>query len=198
MTDKAALRAELKTRREAIPLGMRREKSYCVTEHLKKILSPYTTILAYVSKDPEVESMVIINALISEGKHVIVPIIERETHTLRLSYLTSMEQLEPGTFQVPEPLSAEIPADAADVEAVLLPLVGFDRTGNRIGYGAGYYDRFLEQHPEPVRIGMAYACQEVACVPAEPFDIKMHYVVTEDGIMDCQADSAPSALPSAH
>lgn len=188
MNDKAGLRLELKARREAIPLGDRREKSYYITEHLKTLLAPYSVVLAYVSKDPEVESMVIINDLLEDGKKVAVPIIERATHTLRLSYLTSMQQLEPGTFQVPEPLSAEIPADPSCIEAVLLPLVGFDRLGNRIGYGAGYYDRFLEKNPRPVRIGMAYACQEVALVPTEPFDKKMQYVVTENGVISCQAD----------
>ena len=125
------------------------------------------------------------NCLLEEGKTVVVPIIEKETHTLRLSYLTSMDQLEPGTFRVPEPLTHEQPAPASSIDAVLVPMVGFDRKGHRLGYGAGYYDRFFEKNPHIPRIGMAYACQEVELIPTEPFDARMDYVVTEDEVIRC-------------
>ena len=185
MTTKAELRTILKERREALSLGDRREKGYYITCRLQELLKPYHTLLAYVAKDPEVESMVIINCLLEEGKTVLVPIIEKETHTLRLSYLTSMDQLEPGTFKVPEPLTKERPAPASSIDAVLVPKVGFDRAGHRLGYGAGYYDRFFEKNPHIPRIGMAYACQEVECIPTEPFDARMDQIVTEDEVIRC-------------
>ena len=183
MTQKAELRTILKARREAMSLGDRRAKGYYITCRLQKLLKPYQTILAYVAKDPEVESMVIINCLLEEGKSVVVPIIEKETHTLRLSYLTSMAELEPGTFKVPEPLTHEKPAPVSSIDVVLVPMVGFDRLGNRLGYGAGYYDRFFEVNPNIPRIGMAYACQEIESIPADPYDAKMDYIVTENEII---------------
>ena len=140
---------------------------------------------AYVSKEPEVESLVIINCLLEEGKTVIVPIIQTDTKTLRLSYLKNVADLEPGTFHVPEPLSTEIPAPAEKIEIALMPLVGCDRSGNRLGYGAGYYDRFFEAYPDIPRIGLAYACQEVPAIPADPFDRKMDWIVTENGFITC-------------
>ncbi len=185
MPNKAEIRDHLKTVRDALTLEERREKSYYITEHLRKFLKPYTTVFAYVSKEPEVESLVIINSLLDEGKTVVVPIIETRTKTLRLSYLKSVADLEPGTFHVPEPLAAEIPADIGKIEIALLPLIGFDRSGNRIGYGAGYYDRFFDAYPDIPRIGLAYACQEVPAIPAESFDRKMDWIVTENRIITC-------------
>jgi 5-formyltetrahydrofolate cyclo-ligase len=78
---------------------------------------------------------------------VIVPIIERETRTLRLSYLTNPDVLITSTFNVPEPIGNEIPVSADTVEVAIIPLIAFDLHGNRLGYGAGYYDRFLTAHP---------------------------------------------------
>ena len=60
----------------------------------------------------------------------------------------------------------------------------FDRQGNRIGYGAGYYDRFLLQNPHLKKIGLAYACQEVEAVPTEENDIPLDMVITENGIRE--------------
>lgn len=185
MPDKVETRNHLRSVRDALTLEDRREKSYYITHHLRKFLRPYQTVFAYVSKEPEVESLVIINCLLEEGKTVIVPIIETDTKTLRLSHLKTVADLEPGTFHVPEPRAAEVPADAQRIEIALLPLIGFDRSGNRIGYGAGYYDRFFERYPDIPRIGLAYACQEVDRISGDAFDRKMDWVVTENGVITC-------------
>jgi len=189
MTTKAELRTVLKARRDALTRTEQRSKAYYITCRLQELLKPYHTIFAYVAKDSEVESMVLLNCLLEEGKKVVVPIIEKETRTLRLSYITSMAQLELGTFKVPEPLTHEKPAPVSLIDVVLVPMVGFDRAGNRLGYGAGYYDRFFDKNPDIPRVGMAYACQEEESVPAEPYDARMDYVVTENEVICCKARS---------
>ncbi|HJJ51166.1 MAG TPA: 5-formyltetrahydrofolate cyclo-ligase, partial [Methanocorpusculum sp.] len=83
-------------------------------------------------------------------------------------------------------ISAEKPAAASSIDVVLVPMVGFDRVGHRLGYGAGYYDRFFEKNPNIPRIGMAYACQEMECIPSEWFDARMDLIVTEDEVIDCR------------
>lgn len=186
MLTKSEMRSRLKAKREELTLEQRREKSYRITKHLESLLSEYSTVIAYVSKDPEVETLVAINHLLENKKTVIVPIIQKETKTLRFSYLDSVADLEPGTFMVPEPLSHEKPANPATAEVVILPVVGFDESGNRIGYGAGYYDRFLKEYPGIRKIGVAYSCQEEREIPADVFDIKMDCVVTEDGVIVCE------------
>lgn len=184
MTDKATLRSIGKERRFALTLSERREKSCRITETAKNILSNRNTILAYVSKDPEVETLVFINYLLSLGKTVAVPIIEKDTHTLRLSKLESVADLEPSTFNVPEPISHEKPISPEKIETVLIPIVGFDRKGNRLGYGAGYYDRFLFANPKLEKVGFAYACQEFEEIPADENDIKLDMIITENEVVN--------------
>jgi 5-formyltetrahydrofolate cyclo-ligase len=182
---KQQLREQAKQSRAAIPEGEASQKTRAIRERLGDLLDGHTEIMIYVSKDPEVETQGIIADLLAAGKRVIVPIIERETCTLRLSYLNDLSVLVPSTFSVPEPIGHEIPARPADVEVVVVPMLAYDQNGNRLGYGAGYYDRFLERYPHPVKIGIAYACQEVAHLPAEPNDVTMDYIVTETAVIEC-------------
>ncbi len=181
MTDKTSLRLLLKSRRAALTKEERREKSASITQLILDSLADKTTILAYAAKDPEVETLPLISSLIAAGKTVAVPIIEKETRTLRLSRLESIDHLEPSTFNVPEPISHEIPISPKEIQTVLLPIVGFDKQGNRLGYGAGYYDRFLAANPHLEKIGLAFSCQEVEEVPTDEYDIRMDMIFTEKG-----------------
>ncbi|RXE56163.1 5-formyltetrahydrofolate cyclo-ligase [Methanoculleus taiwanensis] len=160
--------------------------SNAIRENVTPLLDRYTTIMVYAAKEPEVETRDLIAGLLAGGKRIVVPIIERATCSLRLSYIDDLSVLVPGTFGVPEPLGSEIPADPAEIEVIVIPMLAFDRQGNRLGYGAGYYDRFLERCSQPVRIGIAYSCQEVERLPSEPDDVAMDFIVTEKAIITCQ------------
>jgi 5-formyltetrahydrofolate cyclo-ligase len=109
------------------------------------------------------------------------------------------EPLTPNRYGIPEPQRA--PADCtapADIELVLVPLLGFDRRGNRLGSGAGYYDRsfaFLttgERPRPPVLVGIAYACQEVPALAAEAWDVPLDFVATERELIDCNPTPDPT------
>jgi 5-formyltetrahydrofolate cyclo-ligase len=121
--------------------------------------------------------------LFKKGNPVVVPIIVKEDVSLRLSYLRDFSALVPSTFGVPEPIGSEIPAAAEDISTIVLPMLGFDRNGGRIGYGAGYYDRFLSKNRNLRKIGIAFACQEVDSLPVDENDIRMDYIITEEGIV---------------
>lgn len=71
---------------------------------------------------------------------------------------------------------------------LFVPLLGFDRTGHRLGYGGGYYDRTLAGLPGAVAVGCAYACQEVDAVPAADYDARLRAVATEGGVIPCDGD----------
>jgi 5-formyltetrahydrofolate cyclo-ligase len=176
---KQALRDSVKKRRFALSPEEIQEKSSAVTARLLAFLDGTGTVMVYVSKSPEVDTTGLIDALLARGTRVVVPIIEKETHSLRLSYLESRDVLAESTFHVPEPIGHEIPASPADIDAVVVPMVGFDRSGNRLGYGAGYYDRFLAGLPDTCTIGIAFACQEIGTVPCESFDRQMDVIMTE-------------------
>ncbi|NYT05215.1 MAG: 5-formyltetrahydrofolate cyclo-ligase [Methanomicrobiales archaeon] len=188
---KERLRICLKERRAVTAGSDRRAYSRQITGYLLGLLSGFSTILVYVSKDPEVDTRLLITELLSRGADVVVPIIERESRTLRLSYLRDPDHLSVSTFNVPEPIGHEIPADPECIQAAVIPLIGFDAAGNRIGYGAGYYDRYLSQSPHVVKIGIGFSCQEAERIPCEDFDIRMDYIVTELGVIRCPGRNPP-------
>lgn len=102
--------------------------------------------------------------------------------TLRFARWTPGMRLHRNRFGIPEPAGrASLPARAMDV--VLMPLTGFDARGNRLGMGGGFYDRTLAfaRHggPRPLRVGVAHACQQLPALPAAPWDVPVHRVVTD-------------------
>ncbi len=182
---KAKIRESAKSARAMIPSDRREEWSACIEEHLIPLLSPYTTVLVYASKPPEVDTGHLIETLLSVGKNVVVPIIEKDTRSLRLSYLHNPACLVRSTFQVPEPIGNEIPASPDAVEVAVIPLIAFDATGSRLGYGAGYYDRFLKRHRHIVKIGIAFSLQQQTLLPQDADDVRMDLIVTEKKVYRC-------------
>jgi 5-formyltetrahydrofolate cyclo-ligase len=148
-----------------------------------KIIKNGEIVMVFTSKEKEVNTKSLINTLFRQGNPVVVPIIVKEDVSLRLSYLRDFTALVPSTFGVPEPIGSEIPAAAQDIDTIILPMLGFDRKGGRIGYGAGYYDRFLSKNVNLQKIGIAFACQEIDSIPVDENDIRMDYIITEEGIV---------------
>jgi len=180
---KSSIRAILRERKDAMSPEDRLVGSEAISSHLMTLIRHNETVMAYTSKEKEVNTVPFITALLERKNPVIVPIIVKEDVSLRLSYLRDLTALVPSTFGVPEPIGSEIAARGEDVETIILPMLGFDRTGGRIGYGAGYYDRFLEKFPDLRKIGIAFACQEYPSLPLDATDVRMDYIVTEDGIV---------------
>jgi len=180
---KSRVRDILRKRKDAMLPEDRLEKSISITRYLMGIIGPGETVMVFTSKEKEVNTKPLIMALFEKGNPVVVPIIQKEDVSLRLSYLRDFSALVPSTFGVPEPIGSEIPADASDVDTIILPMLGFDRAGGRIGYGAGYYDRFLAKNPGLRKIGIAFACQEFDGLPVDENDIRMDAVITEEGIV---------------
>lgn len=185
MNIKEVIRSELRDRRWNIPAEERDLLSRKICSSLTDVISPCDSVLVYCAKIPEVETCWFIDHLLSEKREVIVPIIEKETVSLRLSYIESRDVLGPGTFHVPEPLGHEIPASAGDISCAIIPMLGYDRSGGRIGYGAGYYDRFLSENPHIKTVGLAFSAQEVPEIPTQDHDIRMDVIVTDKSIIRC-------------
>jgi 5-formyltetrahydrofolate cyclo-ligase len=180
---KDRVRKILRQKKDAMIPKERLEKSNRICRHLMEIIRDGEAVMVFTSKEKEVNTKPLILSLFGKGNPVVVPIIVKEDISLRLSYLRDFSALVPSTFGVPEPIGSEIPAAAEDIGTIILPMLGFDRTGGRIGYGAGYYDRFLSKNPGLRKIGVAFACQEVECLPVDENDIRMDIIITEDGIM---------------
>jgi 5-formyltetrahydrofolate cyclo-ligase len=180
---KSSIRAILRERKDALKPEERLKKSRAICSNLMTLIRDREIVMAYTSKEKEVNTVPIITALLGRKNPVIVPIIVKEDVSLRLSYLRDFAVLIPSTFGVPEPIGNEIPARGEEVDTIILPMLGFDRKGGRIGYGAGYYDRFLEKHAGLRKIGIAFTCQEIDSLPLDETDVRMDYIITEEGIV---------------
>ena len=156
------------------------EKSHVITETLTK-LPEYRNaerIMAYADYNHEVMTRYIIEEAWKAGKEVAVPkVVGKDMVFYRL---TDFSQLEPGYFGIPEPVRGEIVKweDAL----MVMPGVAFDPENNRVGYGGGFYDRFLEKHPDITRLAVAFDFQILDLVPTEPTDICPQIIVTQSKV----------------
>jgi len=141
------------------------------------------TIFAYVSFRSEVSTFKLIETLIANGKTVAVPITrvkDKRLDAIKINNVTS--DLEPGYCDIPEPTKTLCETniiDPSEINAVLLPGSVFDKRGGRFGYGGGFYDRFVSNIPNAVRIGLAFDMQVVEQIPLQPHDELLDFVVTE-------------------
>ncbi len=145
------------------------------------------TISTYLHTGSEVRTNKIIEWAISNGKRLIVPISDRANRRLTFSRLQSPErELEKGSYGIPEPkreFRRPVPLEEADV--VLIPGVAWDRSGYRIGYGAGYYDRSINAlRTRMLKVGLAYEFQLIPKVPRSRYDRRVEKIATERRIME--------------
>ncbi|MFD1745221.1 5-formyltetrahydrofolate cyclo-ligase [Rhizobium helianthi] len=188
MTDraqqKARLRAECLAARDRLPAQERIDKSLAIADHgLSAVeIEPGEIVSGFTPIRSEADIRPLMSGLKAKGTLLCLPVILDKT-TIVFRELRTDRELIPmgfGTFG-PGPDCAEL-----DPSVMLVPLAGFDAEGQRIGYGGGYYDRAIERlHRKgfsPRLIGIAFDCQEVASVPAEPHDMRLHAVLTESGL----------------
>ena len=143
--------------------------------------------MCYVSIRSEVRTVEVIKQLIEENKNISVPVCIPETTQLFASQIFRMEELAPSQFGLLEPKSDFMrPIEPEKLEIVLVPGLAFDRKGNRLGYGKGYYDGFLTKvSPRTLKIGLAYSFQIVEKVPIDSLDIPLDIIITEKEIINC-------------
>lgn len=182
--DKAALRRHLRGLRKALPEDLRRDADRRLGQHLAHTLrdaDPTRPIALYAPRGPEASPLL---APLSN------PIAWPRVATLsppRLTFhLATLEHLTTGTLQIREPAASAPEVSPLELAAIVVPLIGFDPHGYRLGQGGGFYDALIASLPRdpalrPRLIGLAYACQRVDTLPREPHDQPVDLVLTEDG-----------------
>ncbi|WP_170109615.1 5-formyltetrahydrofolate cyclo-ligase [Melghirimyces profundicolus] len=143
------------------------------------------TVLFYMPHRGEVDVRPLMERSWREGKRVVLPRSVPRTRSLELYTIRSLDDLIRGAYGITEPRPSEARwIDPAEVEWAVVPGVGFDTNGYRLGYGAGYYDRFFAgPGTHVIRVGAAYTFQLVPTVHPEPHDQPMHAVATPGGIL---------------
>lgn len=174
--DKAALRREVRARKRAMTEAEIREKSRTLGRLLAEteVYRRAKTVYGYLPYNQEVRTLPILAAALAAGKRVAAPkVYGRE---MRFLYLEDLDRAAPGYAGIPEP-EADGPV-ARDPEAlVLVPGLAFDRAGHRIGYGGGFYDRFLKEEPGHPTVALCYDFQVYPRLETEDFDIPVDLVL---------------------
>ena len=150
--------------------------------NLKEFLEAQT-ILAYIDIKSEVRTKKELDFMLSIGKKIVVPYVS--SNSLELFHLEDVTELEQGSFGVLEPVAELRTAKKRIVPGIInfaiIPGVAFDISGNRLGYGKGFYDRLLLNLAEDcLTVGLAYKCQIFDSIPTEDHDISLDKVITED------------------
>lgn len=139
-------------------------------------------VALYSPVNNEVDTGAIFRAAVESGKRVYYPRVDRSN--IGFCRVRSLTELVAGAFNVPEPVGEVVSTDLLDL--IVLPGVAFDREGRRLGYGKGFYDRFLAAVSADVEtVGLAFELQVGAPLPEEPHDRKISYLATEAGLFPC-------------
>jgi 5-formyltetrahydrofolate cyclo-ligase len=186
MVNKSTMRSRIQAQLARQRAPDIRAKSAAIWERLS-VLSEFTgaaRLLVYVSKEREVDTHGLIRQMLAMGRQVCVPCFEPARQQYVASELRDFDaDLATGKFGILEPKSEAIrPAAPVQIDAVLVPGLAFDETGNRLGRGRGYFDRLLHEM-RGVRIALAFDFQLLAEVPAEAHDARMDFVVTETRVI---------------
>ena len=192
------MRQQVRSRRRAVSRRVRRAAAASLARRIPRIMaySRARWVAAYLPFDGEINLRPLIQAGVNAGKRFCLPMIDRRRPgTMNLGYFNQRTTLLPDRWGILEPhqrSTMRVPLQQIDV--VLLPLVAFDLAGNRLGMGAGYYDRLLQHRSvqswrRPVLIGVAFETQKVEKLFAESWDVALDWVVTEKHIYRMQTKS---------
>lgn len=185
--EKRLLREEVLARRAALGEEERHAKSQKIQSNVSQIreFQDASTIMLFLNFQDEVETTELAQKVLDQGKRLILPRCG-PNYTLLPAIIKDLEKdIEPGMWGIREPKKEGlIEVEPQEIDCIIVPGAAFDQKGNRLGYGGGFYDRFLERvRPNTPLIAIAFHCQIVDRVPVGEFDKKIPMLVTEQGIM---------------
>lgn len=189
LASKSELRDRALRQRDATDPQYRSAASASIAERAWPLVSARRpqVVAAYVAMRSEVDPAPLVAAAYAHGIAIGLPVVLPGGGLV-------FRRHEPGHLLVPGGFGTMVPPEAAapvDPDVVIVPLVGFDHAGTRLGYGKGHYDRTIAalraRGLSPTLIGVAFSVQEVDTIPHEPHDVRLDVIVTETGILDPRA-----------
>ncbi|RKS15601.1 5-formyltetrahydrofolate cyclo-ligase [Flavobacterium sp. 120] len=185
MKNKKELRLKSKTLRNALSENEIEEMSLAVAN---KILTlpiwekTYFHIFLPITEQKEVNTEFILHLLSGKDKEIIVSKADFETRNMTHFLLTDNTRIKKNAYNIPEPVDGiEVPSHKIDV--VFVPLLAFDKKGHRVGYGKGFYDKFLSEcKPDVIKIGLSFFDPEELITDVFEGDVKLDYCVTPDEV----------------
>ena len=182
---KSVIRKDALMRRDALPAAERAKAAETIAARpFPLAISPGTIVSGFMPLKAEINPLPLMRSLAAQGARLALPAIDGRGKPLIMRAFAFGDDLASGQWGIREPKR-----DAAEVapDILLVPLLAFDRTGHRIGYGAGYYDMTiakLRAMKPVIAVGVAFAAQEIEQVPITPRDARLDLVLTEREIID--------------
>ncbi len=173
------LRKKLKAMRRSLSAAEIAASSEKINKRLKDVLSDKRCVMVYLSSFKEVCIDDTIRVLLGNGAIAAAPVTNEADFSITPFRLTDLNSVMHGAYGIREPLKNQR-IDKRVVEAVIVPGIGFDRNGGRIGFGKGCYDRFLSDF-DGLKIGVCYDFQLVDKIETDKNDIPMDVIITESG-----------------
>lgn len=182
---KKELRTIFRTKLEQLPLSEVRRRSELICNYALTlpVLQTTTTVAAYASFGHEVMTGPLLAGLLADGFRLVLPVVNKETRTMEFRRVENLAALIPGPYGILEPQQGSL-CPPEEIEVFFIPGLAFDRQGNRLGRGAGYYDRYLAALRHPAfKVGLAFQLQITDALPVTATDMKIDSLLTEEGIL---------------
>lgn len=185
---KTELRNKYKQIRREMPANVKMQRDEKIFSRLIELdaYKSSQTVLTYVSTEIEVDTIKFIKHALNDGKTVAVPRCVPNTRDMVFYIIKSLRDLERGSFSVLEPITKQC-KKLTDFDGAfcIVPALVYDRYGYRLGYGKGYYDRFLSAHKNMFRVGIGYCCCTVTELVHGRFDVAVDTLITEKYVKNC-------------
>lgn len=185
---KTEVRGRLRSRRDALSRDERQSLSLQIRDRfLSDLPKSSKSVALYAAIGSEVETADLFDSLRKRHVEVYYPACEADSRLLRFVRVSDSAELRPGMYDIPEPQGEA--ALLGSISLVTVPGLAFDLVGRRIGYGAGYYDRTLANYSGR-RVGLAFDFQLIDEIPADAYDIRLDWILTESRSIDTRQGGA--------
>jgi 5-formyltetrahydrofolate cyclo-ligase len=189
---KSRLRKDIRRKRAGIEAVQRMHWDTAINQHLDEYSRQANpaVVAAYLAFDGEPDLMPSLAGLEDRGVKLALPVIHDAPGkaVITFRHWSLAGKMQQNRYGIAEPVGTK-DISVTDIDLVLLPLVGWDKAGGRLGMGASFYDRLFKPFQElgrPVRVGIGYELQYVESIPTDRWDIRLHGVLTENGWFTCK------------
>ena len=184
--EKKILRKEILTKRKNIDIVEKEkmDRKICDKFYESKYYRDAKNIFIYISYDSEINTKEIINKALMDNKKIYVPRTEFKTRLMDAVEIISLDNLIESEYGILEPSIGESHIEPNELDLIVVPGVAFDRNGGRIGYGAGFYDRYFKKINKDnikkiQKLALAYDFQILENIPMNEHDVPVSYIITE-------------------
>lgn len=184
---KEEIRREVLRKRNSLRREEIEERSKIIFENIYNLeeFENAKTVMTYINFGSEVSTKSFIEKCIRLRKRVVVPITNFEEKNIDLVYFENFDELSPNMFGILEPpFDNKREANQEDLDLIIVPGIAYDEKCNRVGFGKGYYDKFLSSLKKKIlKIAPAFELQIVKAIPTDSSDVKMDKIITEERII---------------